>query len=183
MLAYAVMGSGRGISSVAMNTSIMEQVPQHFMGRVQNTFYFAGTALQVVLGFLVGAVAQWNLVAGFSIIGLVYAVAFLSASWPVGGATPVRAGQSGGVKLQIDCPGPFAWPNSVERSGPQAAIESGKNWSRSKFCYSFPSNFSGDRHVHEPRRSYGGGVWSRQQALDRLVDRAGTACTPVRRSP
>ena len=41
-----------------MNTSIMEQVPQHFMGRVQNTFYFAGTALQMVLGFLVGAVAQ-----------------------------------------------------------------------------------------------------------------------------
>jgi hypothetical protein len=83
------MGSARGISSVAMNTSIMEQVPQHFMGRVQNTFYFAGTAVQVVLGFLVGAVAQWNLVAGFSIIGLVYAAAFLSASWPVGRTTPI----------------------------------------------------------------------------------------------
>ena len=41
---YAIMGSGRGVSGVAMNTSIMEQVPQHFMGRVQNTFYFAGTA-------------------------------------------------------------------------------------------------------------------------------------------
>jgi MFS family permease len=90
VLAYGVMGSARGISSVAMNTSIMEQVPQHFMGRVQNSFYFAGTAVQVVLGFLVGAVAQWNLVAGFSIIGLVYAVAFLSASWPVGGARPLE---------------------------------------------------------------------------------------------
>jgi hypothetical protein len=43
-----------------------------------------------VLGFLVGAVAEWNLVAGFSIIGLVYAVAFLSASWPAGEQTPVR---------------------------------------------------------------------------------------------
>jgi MFS family permease len=80
---YAIMGSGRGVSGVAMNTSIMEQVPQHFMGRVQNTFYFAGTLLQIVLGFLVGAVAQWNLVAGFSIIGMVYAVAFISAIWPV----------------------------------------------------------------------------------------------------
>jgi MFS family permease len=89
VLVYAVMGSGRGVSSVAMNTSIMEQVPQHFMGRVQNTFYFAGTAVQVVLGLLVGAVAQWNLVAGFSIIGGVYTVAFLSASWPVGGGTPI----------------------------------------------------------------------------------------------
>jgi uncharacterized membrane protein YccF (DUF307 family) len=60
------------------------------MGRVQNTFYFAGTGLQIVLGFLVGAVAQLNLVAGFSIIGLVYAVAFVSASWPVGSAVVVR---------------------------------------------------------------------------------------------
>src|SRR6202045_4644232 len=35
---YGVMGSARGVSGVAMNTSIMDQVPQHFMGRVQNTF-------------------------------------------------------------------------------------------------------------------------------------------------
>ncbi|PYX07673.1 MAG: hypothetical protein DMG88_13585, partial [Acidobacteria bacterium] len=40
---YAIMGSGRGIAGVAINTGLMEQVPQHFMGRVQNTFYFAGT--------------------------------------------------------------------------------------------------------------------------------------------
>jgi len=79
-----------------MNTSIMEQVPQHFMGRVQNTFYFAGTALQIGLALLVGAVAQASLIAGFSVIGLVYAVAFVSASWPVGAearvheATPVE---------------------------------------------------------------------------------------------
>jgi len=85
---FGIMGSGRGISGVAMNTSIMEQVPPHYMGRVQNTFYFAGTALQIVLGFLVGAVAQFNLVAGFAIIGLVYAAAFISASWPVAARTP-----------------------------------------------------------------------------------------------
>lgn len=83
VLAYGIMGSGRGVSGVAMNTGIMEQVPQHLMGRVQNTFYFAGTCLQIILGLLVGAVAQVNLVAGFSIIGLVYAAAFVSASWPV----------------------------------------------------------------------------------------------------
>ena len=80
---YAVMGSARGVSGVAMNTSIMEQVPPHFMGRVQNTFYFAGTSLQIALSFLVGAVAQLNLVAGFSIIGMVYGVAFATAVWPV----------------------------------------------------------------------------------------------------
>jgi hypothetical protein len=87
---YAVMGSARGVTGVAMNTSIMEQVPQHFMGRVQNTFYFMGTAMQIVLALLVGAVAQVSLVAGFSIIGLVYAVAFVSASWPVRAAVPVE---------------------------------------------------------------------------------------------
>jgi MFS family permease len=90
VLFYAMMGSARGVSGVAMNTSIMEQVPQHFMGRVQNTFYFAGTALQICLALLVGAVAQVSLVAGFSVIGLVYAVAFISASWPAGAPVPVE---------------------------------------------------------------------------------------------
>src|ERR1700685_967178 len=90
VLIYGVMGSARGIAGVAMNTSIMEQVPQHFMGRVQNTFYFVGTALQIVLAIIVGEVAQVSLVAGFSIIGLVYAIAFVSASWPVRAAVPVE---------------------------------------------------------------------------------------------
>jgi hypothetical protein len=49
------------------------------MGRVQNTFYFAGTALQIVLGLLVGVVANYSLVGGFAIIGLVYAAACVSA--------------------------------------------------------------------------------------------------------
>jgi len=89
VLIYAVMGSARGISGVAINTSLMEQVPQHFMGRVQNTFYFAGTSLQIALALLVGAVAQVSLVAGFSIIGMVYAVAFISAIWPVGAPVPI----------------------------------------------------------------------------------------------
>jgi MFS family permease len=90
VLFYAMMGSARGVSGVAMNTSIMEQVPQHFMGRVQNTFYFAGTTLQICLALLVGAVAQVSLVAGFSVIGMVYAVAFVTASWPVGAAVLVH---------------------------------------------------------------------------------------------
>ena len=81
--AYGIMGSGRGVAGIAINTTIMQQVPQHYMGRVQNTFYFLGTMLQIVLGFLVGAVAQYSLVAGFAIIGLVYVIAFVSASWPV----------------------------------------------------------------------------------------------------
>ena len=80
---YALMGSGRGITGVAMNTTLMEQIPQHFMGRVQNTFYAAGTMLQVMQSYLVGAVAQRSLVGGFSLIGMVYAVGFVSTTWPV----------------------------------------------------------------------------------------------------
>jgi len=90
VLTYGLMGSARGVSGVAMNTGLMEQVPPHFMGRVQNTFYFAGTALQIALGFLVGAIAKWNLAAGFAIIGMVYALAFLSSSWPLQAPEPVE---------------------------------------------------------------------------------------------
>lgn len=80
---YALMGSGRGITGVALNTALMEKTPKHFMGRVQNTFYAAGTALQILQSYLVGAVAQRNLAAGFSLIGLVYALGFVTATWPI----------------------------------------------------------------------------------------------------
>ena len=84
VLLYGLMGSARGVSGVAMNTSLMKQVPPHFMGRVQNTFYFFGTFLQVALGLTVGAVAsRISLAAGFGTIAAVYAVAFGSACWPM----------------------------------------------------------------------------------------------------
>jgi MFS family permease len=91
---YALMGSGRGITGVAMNTSLMEQIPQHFMGRVQNTFYMAGTIFQVLQSYLVGAVAQRNLAAGFAVIGLVYAVGFITATWPIRVSQPVQVGEA-----------------------------------------------------------------------------------------
>lgn len=90
VLVYALMGSGRGVTGVALNTALMEQTPKHFMGRVQNTFYAAGTALQIIQSYLVGAVAQRNLVAGFSVIGLVYALGFISATWPIRARQPVE---------------------------------------------------------------------------------------------
>ena len=91
---YALMGSGRGITGVAMNTSLMEQIPQHFMGRVQNTFYMAGTIFQVLQSYLVGAVAQRNLAAGFAVIGLVYAVGFITATWPIRVSQPVQVSEA-----------------------------------------------------------------------------------------
>jgi MFS family permease len=84
VLLYCLMGSARGVSGVAMNTSLMEQVPPQFMGRVQNTFYFFGTFLQVSLGLGVGWIAsRISLAAGFGVIAAVYAVAFGSACWPI----------------------------------------------------------------------------------------------------
>jgi hypothetical protein len=82
--AYFVMGSGRGVGGVAMNTSLMEIVPKHLMGRVQNTFYFGGTLLQVVLAIIVGAVAhKVSLVLAFAILACVYGLSFVASSWPV----------------------------------------------------------------------------------------------------
>jgi MFS family permease len=85
ILLYFVMGSARGVGGVAMNTSLMEMVPNHLMGRVQNAFYFAGTFLQLVLALAVGAVAhRVSLVAAFAILACVYGLSFIAASWPVG---------------------------------------------------------------------------------------------------
>jgi len=85
ILTYFVMGSGRGVGGVAMNTNLMEMVPKHLMGRVQNAFYFFGTFLQLVLAICVGTVAQKvSLVVAFAILACVYALSFVAASWPVG---------------------------------------------------------------------------------------------------
>jgi hypothetical protein len=74
-----------------MNTSLMEMVPKHLMGRVQNTFYFGGTLLQLVLALVVGAVAHnISLVAAFAILACVYGLSFVAASWPVAATTPVQ---------------------------------------------------------------------------------------------
>ena len=92
ILIYGAMGSARGVGGIAMSTSLMEMVPPHLMGRVQNTFYFFGTFLQLVLALAVGAVAHnVSLVAAFAILACVYGFAFVAARWPVGRAAPVEA--------------------------------------------------------------------------------------------
>jgi MFS family permease len=84
IITYFVMGSARGVGGVAMNTSLMEMVPKHLMGRVQNAFYFTGTFLQLVLAICVGTVAQKvSLVVAFAILASVYALSFVASSWPV----------------------------------------------------------------------------------------------------
>jgi MFS family permease len=86
---YGVMGLCRALGGVAINSSMMEQVPKHFMGRVQNTFFFAGTVLQLVLSFLVGTVAHnRGLTEAFAIVGAVYLVASVTGGWPVKVSAP-----------------------------------------------------------------------------------------------
>ena len=81
---YAVMGSARGVGGIAISSTMMEVVPKHFMGRVQNTFYFAGTVLQMAFGYLVGIAAhKLALSVGFFVVGTMYAVAAVTAMWPV----------------------------------------------------------------------------------------------------
>jgi len=84
IITYFVMGSARGVGGVAMNTSLMEMVPKHLMGRVQNAFYFTGTFLQLVLAIVVGTVAQKvSLVIAFAILGCIYVLSFIASSLPV----------------------------------------------------------------------------------------------------
>jgi MFS family permease len=91
ILIYFLMGSGRGVAGVAMNTSLMELVPKHLMGRVQNSFNLVGTSLQLVLALCVGSVAHnVSLVAGFAIVACVYGFSFVAACVPVEAAARVE---------------------------------------------------------------------------------------------
>jgi MFS family permease len=78
-LLFFVMGSARGLGGTALNTSLMELVPQHLMGRIQNTFYFMGTVLQLALAFAVAYSARHiGLSTAFSLIAMVYLCACAS---------------------------------------------------------------------------------------------------------
>ncbi|HEY6351416.1 MAG TPA: MFS transporter [Candidatus Angelobacter sp.] len=94
VLVYAVMGCCRALGGVSITSTMMELVPKHFMGRVQNTFYFAATCLQFGLSILVGTVAhKTGLALAFSIVGSLYLLACLSGTWPVRSG-PVEAAET-----------------------------------------------------------------------------------------
>lgn len=92
VMVYCLMGCCRALGGVAITSTVMELVPKHFMGRVQNTFYFLGTLLQLIFSFTVGTVAHTrSLAEGFAIVGSIYLLASLAGSWPVKESTPAEA--------------------------------------------------------------------------------------------
>jgi len=80
---FFLMGSARGMGGTALNTSLMELVPKHLMGRTQNTFYFMGTLLQLGLAFAVGASAhRIGLTTAYAIIAGTYLCSCASTLLP-----------------------------------------------------------------------------------------------------
>ncbi len=81
---YFVMGSSRGVGGIAISSEMMEMVPKYFMGRVQNTFFFLASALQICTALIAGEIAHRSgLKFGFWIVAAMYLGAALAAWWPV----------------------------------------------------------------------------------------------------
>ncbi len=81
---YFLMGSSRGVGGIALSSEMMQLVPRHFMGRVQNAFSFVANALQICTALLVGEAAHRDgLRYGFWIVGAMYVSAALAAWLPV----------------------------------------------------------------------------------------------------
>ena len=88
---YLVMGTARGLAGIAITSSIMEYVPKQMIGRVQNTFYFAGTTLQLFLGLAVGSMAyRYSLTLAFAIIAAVYGTSSLLTMLPAAKMHPAE---------------------------------------------------------------------------------------------
>src|SRR5664279_1781867 len=77
---YFLMGSGRGVGGIAIQSEMMEMVPKHFMGRTQNTFFFLASALQIITAMIAGEAAHRNgLQYGFYVVAAMYAGAAFMA--------------------------------------------------------------------------------------------------------
>jgi MFS transporter, DHA3 family, macrolide efflux protein len=93
---YFVMGSSRGVGGIALSSEMMQLVPRHFMGRVQNAFSFLASALQICTALLAGEAAHRDgLRYGFWIVGAMYLGAAIAAWLPV--RKPAVAYQANGT--------------------------------------------------------------------------------------
>lgn len=81
LVVFFIMGAARGVSVVTVNTGLMQAVPEHYMGRVQNAFALVSRAAQIVIGLALGLVAHAvGLVAAFLGLALVYGVGAIAAA-------------------------------------------------------------------------------------------------------
>src|SRR3954466_446065 len=89
VVVYWAVGSARGAGGIALSSTLMESVAPHLMGRVQNTFYFAGLLMQLMLGVSVAYVAHtYSLTASFAMIAAVFATSFVTSIWRVESPVP-----------------------------------------------------------------------------------------------
>ena len=76
---FLIAGIARGIGGIALSSTMMEIIPKHYMGRVQNLFSLFAIAMQIAVAPLVGGTAQnKGLILGTAVIGTMYLLATLA---------------------------------------------------------------------------------------------------------
>ena len=75
-----IFGFFRALSGVVAQATLMAIVPRHFMGRTQSAMAIVTTIVQILMSFSLGWVSErFSLVAGFSLLALLYACGTISA--------------------------------------------------------------------------------------------------------
>ena len=68
-----IFGFCRAVAGVVAQSSLMSIVPRHFMGRTQSAIAILSTALQLLMSFSLGWIAQrFNIYAGFALLAVMY---------------------------------------------------------------------------------------------------------------
>ncbi len=88
---YVVMGAGRGMAGVGINSVLMHEVPRQLMGRTQNVINFTAIVMQLVLTMACGWLSEHLAIKyGFYAVGSFYftggLLAMLVARMPESGA-------------------------------------------------------------------------------------------------
>jgi hypothetical protein len=79
MALQTFFGFCRAVGGVVAQTSIMQIVPRHFMGRTQSAIAILTTAIQLFMSFSLGWVAQSaGIVSGYALLALLYLLATVS---------------------------------------------------------------------------------------------------------
>ena len=89
---FLVAGVARGIGGIALSSTMMEIIPKHYMGRVQNLFSLFAIGMQIAVAPLVGGTAQRrSLVLGTAVIGTMYLLATIAGwvAWKTAPSEPI----------------------------------------------------------------------------------------------